>query len=196
MHVSSKMVFHLSDSFYIAIKNADVVALETDMGTWQEDFSRYDMDGASMYGYMNRWRNGYGSPTDYLTQSTLQAPPYEKLIEMALYSSPSIINSFLYRSNSDRASDFEEDTYLDMHIYQTGKKWGKKVVGVENFDKSMELMKEAYVAAAKEKDKKQKSYDYDEQFSYGNMEDAYRTGNLDLLDTINKVNSTSAAFDE
>src|SRR3954466_16312730 len=66
MHVSSKMVFHLSDSFYIAIKNADVVALETDMGTWQEDFSRYDMDGASMYGYMNRWRNGYGSPTDYL----------------------------------------------------------------------------------------------------------------------------------
>jgi hypothetical protein len=28
------------------------------------------------------------------------------------------------------------------------------------------------------------------------LEDAYRTGNLDLLDTINKVNSTSAAFDE
>ena len=28
MHVSSKMVFHLSDSFYFAIKNVDAVALE------------------------------------------------------------------------------------------------------------------------------------------------------------------------
>src|SRR3954452_24532300 len=49
MHVSSKMVFHLSDSFYLAIRNSDVVALETDMGTWQEDYSRYDMDGESLY---------------------------------------------------------------------------------------------------------------------------------------------------
>src|SRR5215204_1704987 len=45
MHVSSKMVFHLSDSFYLALKNADVVALETNPGNWQEDFSRYDLEG-------------------------------------------------------------------------------------------------------------------------------------------------------
>jgi uncharacterized protein YbaP (TraB family) len=196
MHVSSKMVFHLSDSFYLGIKNADVVALETDMSTWQEDFSRYDMEGEGMYNYFSRWRNGFGSPGDFLTQMTLQFPSYEKMIESALYSSPSIINNFLYRSNSERTSDFEEDTYLDMHIFQAGKKWGKKVTGVENFDRSMELMKEAYVDAAKEKDKKQRSYDYDQEFSYNKLEDAYRTGNLDLLDTINKVNSTSAAFDE
>src|SRR5947208_3715172 len=54
MHVSSKMVFHLSDSFYLAIKNADVVALETDMGSWQEDFSRYDMQGQNTYAYYSR----------------------------------------------------------------------------------------------------------------------------------------------
>src|SRR3954470_24072451 len=60
MHVSSKMVFHLSDSFYLGIKNADVVALETDMSTWQEDFSRYDMEGEGMYNYFSRWRNGFG----------------------------------------------------------------------------------------------------------------------------------------
>ena len=39
MHVSSKMAFHLSDSFYLGIKNADVVALETNPGSWQEDLS-------------------------------------------------------------------------------------------------------------------------------------------------------------
>src|SRR3954470_18357498 len=80
MHVSSKMVFHLSDSFYLGIKNTDVVALETDMGSWQEDFSRYDMDGQGLSGYLNRWRDGYGSPNDFMTSSTLQFPPYEKMI--------------------------------------------------------------------------------------------------------------------
>jgi uncharacterized protein YbaP (TraB family) len=192
MHVSSKMVFHLSDSFYLGIKNADVVALETDMGQWQDNFSRYDVAG---FGYGNSGR-GFGGPNEYLTIGSLQTQPYEKLIEMALYSNPSMINSFLYRTNSDNSVDLEEDTYLDMHIYQAGKKWGKKVCGVENFDRSMELMKEAYIDAAKEKTKKDRSYDYDEDFSYGKLEDAYRTGNLDLLDTINKINSTSAAFDE
>ena len=34
MHVSSKLAFHLPDSFYIAIKNAQVVALETNPETW------------------------------------------------------------------------------------------------------------------------------------------------------------------
>ena len=195
MHVSSKMVFHLSDSFYLGIRNAEVVALETDMGTWQDDFSRYDLDGNG-YNYDYNLRRGFDGPGDYLTIGTLQFPPYEKLIEMSLYSSPAMINSFLYRTNSDRAVDFEEDTYLDMHIYQAGKKWGKKVCGVENFDRSMELMKEAYVDASREKVKKERSFDYDGDFSYSKLEDAYRTGNLDLLDTINKVNSTSAAFDE
>ena len=195
MHVRSKMVFHLSDSFYLGIKNADVVALETDMGAWQEDFSRYDLDSRGIYNYFSG-RNGMGSPTDFLSINSLQVPSYEKMIELALYNSPSIINNFLYRSNSERAADFEEDTYLDLHIYQTGKKWGKKVCGVEDFDRSMELMKEAYQDASKEKEKNKKNYDYDEDLSYAKMEDAYRTGNLDLLDTINKVNSQSAAFDE
>jgi len=196
MHVSSKMVFHLSDSFYLGIKNADVVALETNMGTWQEDFSRYDLDAQGIYNNISRWRNGYTSPNDFFTQSTLQFPPYEKMIEAALYNSPSIINNFLYRSYSDKSSDFEEDTYLDLHIYQAGKKWGKKVLGVENFDQSMQLMKEAYLDASKEKDRKTRNFDFDQDFSYAHMEDAYRTGNLDLLDTINKINSVSAAFDE
>ena len=194
MHVSSKMVFHLSDSFYLALKNADVVALETNPGNWQEDFSRYDLDG-NFYNYAFRGKNGF-EPNDYLSINTLKAFPYEKLVEKALYTNPSIINSFLYRSNSEGSGDFEEDTYLDLYIYQVGRKWNKKVCGVEDFDESMSLMKEAYAAAAKDKNVHERSYDSDNDFSYGKLEEAYRTGNLDLLDTINKANSTSAAFDE
>src|SRR5215831_16367016 len=40
MHVSDKLVFHLGDSFYNAIKSADVVALETNPETWQDDYSQ------------------------------------------------------------------------------------------------------------------------------------------------------------
>lgn len=195
MHVSSKMVFHLSDSFYLGLKNADVVALETNPGKWQEDFSRYDLEG-NFYNYSYRSRGGFSEPNEYLSVNSLKAFPYEKLLEKALYSSPSIINSFLYRNNSEGSSDFEEDTYLDLYIYQVGRKWNKKVCGVESFDESMTLMKEAYSDAAKDKNLKERNYDMDSDFSYGKLEEAYRTGNLDLLDTINKVNSTSAAFDE
>ena len=36
MHVSNKMAFNLPDSFYHAIRSANVVALETNPETWQE----------------------------------------------------------------------------------------------------------------------------------------------------------------
>ena len=196
MHVSSKMVFNLSDSFYLGIRNAQVVALETNPGTWQEDFSRYDM-GAEALRSLGRYGYGsYAAPSDYLNINSLKLTSYEKLMEAALYSSPSILNSFLYRSRSEFSADFEEDTYLDLHIFQAGKKLGKKICGVENFDGSMQLVKEAYADAAKEKNKKERGYDVDEDLSSRNLEVAYRSGNLDLLDTINKVNSQSAAFDE
>src|SRR5258707_2035614 len=40
MHISDKLVFHLGDSFYNAIKGVDVVALETNPETWQDDYSK------------------------------------------------------------------------------------------------------------------------------------------------------------
>src|SRR6185436_11674951 len=44
---------------------------------------------------------------------------------------------------------------------------------------------------------KDRSYgDWDEAYSSDKLQDAYRMGNLDLLDSINKYNSVSAAFDE
>ncbi|MEO6612837.1 MAG: TraB/GumN family protein [Chitinophagaceae bacterium] len=194
MHVSSKLAFNLPDSFYIALRTAQVVALETNPETWQEDMSRYDLGGensAKEYG-------GYSSsPNDYLGISTLKFYRYDSKIERSLYSNPSTINNLLYRSYGNETSDFEEDTYLDMYIFQCGKKWGKKVTGVENYGESMKLMSEAYKDAAKDKNRKERSYgDTDEEYSASKLQEAYRSGNLDLLDSINKYNSFSGAFDE
>ncbi|HWR32551.1 MAG TPA: TraB/GumN family protein, partial [Chitinophagaceae bacterium] len=72
MHVSSKLAFHLPDSFYIAIRSADVVALETNPETWQEDMSKYDLRGGD-----NKYNDGYyesnmSEPDDYLGINTLK----------------------------------------------------------------------------------------------------------------------------
>lgn len=196
MHVSSKLAFNLPDSFYIAVRSAQVVALETNPETWQEDMSKYDF-GESAYSPL---MPGYGRgsmPDDYLTINTLKFYKYDNKIERALYSNSSTINNLLYRTYGNEASDFEEDTYLDMYIYQCGKKWGKKVAGVEDYGESMKLMAEAYKDAAKDKTRKERSYgDMEEDYSPQKLQEAYRAGNLDLLDSINKYNSFSAAFDE
>ena len=195
MHVSSKMVFHLSDSFYIGLKNADVVALETNPESWQEDMSKYEM-GNSPYSAFARSGGWLSVPADYLGINTLKFYKYDKKIERSLYSSPSSINNLLYRSYGNESSDFEEDTYLDMYIYQCGKKWGKKVAGVEKYAESMKLMQEAYRDAARDKNKKDKNYDVDEEYAPNKLQEAYRKGNLDQLDSINRLNSFSDAFDE
>jgi uncharacterized protein YbaP (TraB family) len=195
MHVSSKMAFHLADSFYIGLRNADMVALETNPESWQEDMSKYDLgSGYNDYGYS--LTNYLSAPDDYFSINTLKFYKYDKKVEKTLYSNPSTINNLLYRSYGNESSDFEEDTYLDMYIYQCGKKWGKKVAGVEKYGESMKLMIEAYNDAAKDKDKKERSYDAEDGYSSGNLQEAYRTGNLDWLDSINRYNSFSTAFDE
>lgn len=199
MHVSSKMAFNLPDSFYIAIRNAKVVALESNPETWQEDMSKYefsepDYEPAS---FSSTYSNYTSVPNDYFSIKTLKFFKYDTKVERALYSSPASINNLLYRSYGNETSDFEEDTYLDMYIFQCGKKWNKKVTGVEDYGESMRLMMEAYRDAAKDKNTKRRSYtDSDNEYSADKLEEAYRTGNLDMLDSINKYNSVSAAFDE
>ncbi|MBS1575345.1 MAG: TraB/GumN family protein [Bacteroidetes bacterium] len=194
MHISSKVVFNLADSFYTGIKNANVVALETNPESWQEDMSKYDL--SNNYMLEGRYGNFDQLPNDYLSIHTLEFGKYEKKIEQALYSNPAVINNLLYRTYGDFSSDFEENTYLDMYIYQVGKKWGKKVAGVENYGESMKLMMEAYKDAAKDKDRRERSYDAENGFSADKLQEAYRAGNLDLLDSLNKLQSFSNAFDE
>ncbi|MBI5856036.1 MAG: TraB/GumN family protein [Sphingobacteriales bacterium] len=196
MHVSSKLAFHLPDSFYIAIRNADIVALETNPETWQEDMSKYDLSGSGYSFDEGMYGNYMSTPNDYLSINTLKFYKYHSKVERSLFSNPSTINNLLYRSYGNEASDFEEDTYLDMYIFQCGKKWGKKVTGVENYGESMKLMAEAYKDAAKDKNKKERSYDGADEYSADKLQEAYRNGNLDLLDSINKYNSFSPAFDE
>ena len=64
MHISNKMVFHLPDSFYTAIKNVDVVALELSPELWQADIPRMNRQSDAY----QRFASGYSD--DYVHQNT------------------------------------------------------------------------------------------------------------------------------
>src|SRR6187549_4121569 len=94
MHVSSKIAFNLADSFYLAIKNSDVVALETNPETWQEDMNNYDMGSPNYrYGFNPAVMNDM--PSDFFNIRTLRFGKYEKKLEVAMFSKPSMINNLL-----------------------------------------------------------------------------------------------------
>ncbi len=195
MHVSNKLAFHLADSFYYAIKNVEMVALESNPANWQDEYSNprrgngaYS-DGGDAYRFLN-------IPNDYIHKNTFAISKYENNIKLALATEPAMINGMLYRTYQNGA-DFEEDTYLDMYIFQTGSKLGKKLTGVENFEESEKLVAEAYKDAAKEKRTKNYENDYsneDDIKSPYTIEDAYRKGDLDMLDSLEMKQFNSKAF--
>ena len=190
MHVSSKMVFHLSDSFYLALKSVDAVALELNPDVWQGEMVS-----------MNKIKENYAefvrTPRgDYLTENSFRLSKYDDELKAAMSSEPTIVNSLLYRSYKEK-EDFEEDTFLDLYIYQTGKKLGKRATAVENYFETEKIVMEAYSDMAKEK--KRRSVDTDGESRYDILEktqDAYRRGDLDLMDSLDRMMDRSDAFME
>ena len=73
-----------------------------------------------------------GAPNDLINEKTFRLQRYEDRLRSAISDEPTVINGLLYRTFRSQA-DFEEDTYLDLYIYQTGRKLGKQATGVENY---------------------------------------------------------------
>lgn len=188
MHVSKKLVFRLSDSFYTAMQNCDEVALELNPEYWQRDMFKMD---AAQKEIGNYYKNG---TREYITEKSFQLEKYDDDLKDALSSEPSQINSLLYRTYQVM-EDFEENTYLDLYIYQTGRKFGKKAGGVEDYYQTENLIYEAYTDMAKEKNKKEADTDgQSPEEIQQQIEQAYKTGNLDLLDSLEKLSFNSPAY--
>ena len=131
-----------------------------------------------------------GSPNDYLNEKSFQLEKYEDKLKFALSEEPTLINGLLYRTFQAKA-DFEEDTYLDLYIYQTGKKLGKQATGVENYFETEKLILEATQDMMK--DKKKRNADADGESFYEiekKTQEAYRKGDLDMLDSLGTHDAT------
>ena len=190
MHISNKMVFHLSDSFYSAIRNADVVAIELNPELWQSEIPRINKQG-DVYKYYNATYY-----TDYLKENSFAEGDFLSLLRESLRFEPALNDALLYR-NESRMDNFQEDTYLDLYIYQTGKKLGKQTAGVETFLGAQRMMMEAVVDAAADKEKKRPDLDGVPYYELNQtLQDAYRRGDLDVLDSINKITEYAQSFTE
>src|SRR5580698_7731264 len=190
MHVSSKLVFHLSDSFYLDIKNTDVVALELDPQLWQDQLFRFENLQSNLRYYTQ------GAPSEFINERSFQLEKYEDKLRSALSDEPTVINGLLYRTYRGQA-DFEEDTYLDLYIYQTGRKLGKQATGVENYFQTERLVMEATQDMMKDRKKKAPDMEGESAFDIERKtQEAYRQGDLDLLDSLEKLMEPSEAYME
>jgi len=183
MHVSSKVAFRLDDVFYESLHKSDVIALESDPSKWMENSYELLSMGMSYYSGGNSYNKNF-----YANLFKLPFPE-KRTIRTAIRLDNSLVNGYLYRKQSG-LDNFEEETYLDMFIYQAGKKHNKQVVGLEDFNESRSLVtKASYNMLKKQQDKWLRKL-YEEKPMYTFTEDAYRDRNLDLLDSIGEASNT------
>jgi len=185
MHVSRKVSFHLSDSFFLGLKNSDIIALESDPSTWMDHFFK-----RSRRAVLSSWGGRSGGDGFYESAFSMSYPTKLNL-KWLFRNENRFTNGMLYRS-SDYSEDYEEDTYLDLFIYQAGKKLGKGIASLENNDTVRYLEKLAN-KPTKEDIKNRKKY----KRRYGlftAIEDAYRDGDLDLLDSLNQLGNPTSMY--
>lgn len=190
MHVSNKIAFYLGTPFYDALKSTDKVALELEPELWFDEVLGGDFLSATlrMTGSMSKWMNFNDSWNNYEGSFKLDTNIRDNIKTM-FKQSPEMMNQLLFRFQ-DRTGNFEESTWLDMHIYQTAKKFNKPTFGLETFQGSMEMMQKATEESKDEKKEASKLKFSDIQDIRYQIENAYRDGDLDLLDSLNKIMST------
>ncbi|MEN9521627.1 MAG: hypothetical protein RL065_4 [Bacteroidota bacterium] len=186
MHVSKKLVFNLSDSFFYALKSVDKVGLELNPDNWQTDMIKAENEKNDLYKYTS---TVYRST---LSSGSVELEKYESNLQTLLKVQPSVINNLLYRNYNKYNEDYEEDTFLDLYIYQAGKKLGKRATGMEKLKVSDIMQIESYNNELREK-KKAKDIGNTSKLNE-KIEEAYRNQDLDALDSLEKVIQQSDAY--
>jgi len=174
MHVSKRIAFRLDDVFYEALDKSEVVALESDPDTWLEK--------ADNFGSMG---NGFNANGFYTYPFAIKNPKKEEIAAYLSFENRRV-NNILYRT-SEYSQNFEEETYLDMFIYQAGKKFEKPVVALEDLEESAALVGRASLNAMKQKPDEWLQKKMQQQDPMSLLQDAYRNRNINLLDSIDKA---------
>jgi uncharacterized protein YbaP (TraB family) len=178
MHVSKKIAFHLDDVFYKALDEVDAVAVESTPDTW----IKYLYQSSSLTAMLQKF-GGYND--GFYKEGFKMESPELNVVSQFLSYDTQLMNGLLYRSEQRRA-DFEEDTYLDMFIYQTGRRFGKETISLEDVRESSYLTERAGITSVKKKPSVWLQKQLEKKNYYTILEDAYRERDLDVLDSINR----------
>jgi uncharacterized protein YbaP (TraB family) len=180
MHVSNRVAYYLSEQFFEALKSADVVGLETNPAEWLENMERTgELDAL-------RSANQSENLNFYRSAFTISFPE-KRILQGILSYDPDIINGLLYRQNQSK-ENFEESTYIDLFIFQSASKLNKEVISLENFAQA-----EIKARLSALPDEEAREMDNSAANFYTNaqkIEDAYREGNLDMIDSLSKLGTS------
>ena len=182
MHVSKKVAFRLDDVFFDALDRSESVALESDPSTWLDH--NYENTIVAPQNMSNSYRQSF-----YTALFNFDRPE-ELVIRSAIRSDNRMINGYLYRKDS-RSDNFEEETYLDMFIYQAGKKKSKPIISLEDLDEAQYLTSKARTNAYKKKMDPWLAEIYEKESPFIVQENTYRERNLALLDSIGEASNTT-----
>lgn len=176
MHVSNKVAFHLSDTFFVAIKGCQAVALESSPETWLDELIDLSLanKSANSYGTSNLYENGFKHNWAENTD-----------IAQQLAKDHGMINQMLYRFRQGN-HDFEENTYLDLFIFQTAKKLKKEIVSLEDANEAMKLVVEGSIPDGDTENRKRINF-HKLREAQSSLEKAYRNQDLQLIDSLNKI---------
>ncbi|MBX7093788.1 MAG: TraB/GumN family protein [Flavobacteriales bacterium] len=198
MHVSEKLAFHLSDTFFLALKKVDMVALELDPAQWMEE--TLELEKATN---QREYLRDPGSSRGFYDYAFKIFFPEKNDYARIIRSKPRLMNAMLYRS-SDYKNEYEEDTYLDLFIFQAGKKLNKKVVGLEDFMVSRKSVEKSYTGKEEMDPEKLKEEREMIRIRVRQMEkikplreyqeDAYRLGDLDMIDSLYRLMNPGTKF--
>ena len=132
MHVSGKIAYHLGEEFFTALHQTDAVALESNPIIWLDEI--FNSEGADdylgKYQVLSQIYQGFYEESFKL--EVLENKDWANQLATNHY----LTNWMLYRENSAR-KDFEEETFLDLFIYQIGRKNNKPVYSLEDFNQSV-----------------------------------------------------------
>lgn len=176
MHVSERIAFHLSDVFFEKLLSTDKIALESNPETWLDELQNSPSD-------MGMGTNPYGF---YQFYSSFQRSPLQnEMLKQSFMFNDFMLNGILYRTNN-YFNDYQEDTYLDMFIYQVGKRTQRSIVNLEEYKESRQLVEKAFLSNSQfDPPAWAKKMSKDKPLNIL-MEDAYRDKNLDMIDSINR----------
>lgn len=182
MHVSGKIAYYLGDEFFDGIKSVDAVALESNPIIWLDEImqSKYADSYLGRFDLASNDYNGFYKDAFKLTI------PQNKDFGLTLARNHYLTNWMLYRENSGNAN-FEEETFLDMFIYQAGSKSNKPVYSLEDFKQTSIFSMLSLVPDIEQKEPSSwyKEITKNKRY-YEVLQDAYRDQDLDLLDSLQK----------
>lgn len=181
MHVSSKVAFRLDDVFFESLKKVDAVALESDPTQWMDEY--YSEQILSVQNSSGSYRSSF-----YKDLFKLEHPPLQ-MVRSSIRMNDMALNGYLYRKNG-AADNFEEETYLDMFIFQAGKKAGKPIISLEKFNESQYLTSKAATNPSKKEIDKWLEEKLEKENRYTMQENVYRDRNISLLDSIGAATNT------